>query len=132
MVTASIATLRYAAKFRDDVLYNRYQSGRNMIKQYRHERDRTRTSSRRSSAIRVAPVELLRRFAFHGVSHQPTRSRRDVQRHDVSQGHVGHSDESGVRVSSCSEVFEVQKYPGRRRRQCRTTPPAGRCPSRWA
>src|SRR5678816_4946281 len=34
MVTASIATLRYGAKFKEDVLYNRYQSGRDVIKKY--------------------------------------------------------------------------------------------------
>ena len=35
MVTASLATLNYAAKFREEVLYNRYQAGRRTIEQYR-------------------------------------------------------------------------------------------------
>jgi hypothetical protein len=66
MVIASIATLRYAAKFREELLYNRYQSGRDAIAAHRtsgpyawivpqYQRDP------------VAPVEMLRRLAFLGV-----------------------------------------------------------------
>ena len=36
MVTASIATLRYGAKFREDVLYNRYQSGARRHQEVQH------------------------------------------------------------------------------------------------
>src|SRR5581483_7497136 len=35
MVTADIATLDYAARYKHDVLYNRYQSARNTIQQFR-------------------------------------------------------------------------------------------------
>jgi hypothetical protein len=66
MVIASIATLRYAAKFGEELLYNRYQSGRDAIAAHRtsgpyawivpqYQRDP------------VAPVEMLRRLAFLGV-----------------------------------------------------------------
>ncbi|MGD8277447.1 MAG: M14 family metallopeptidase, partial [Gemmatimonadota bacterium] len=37
MTTASIATLDYAAKFRETLLYNRYQSGRDAIHRYEEE-----------------------------------------------------------------------------------------------
>ncbi len=66
MLTASIAVLDYAAKYREDVLYNRYQSGRDQIRRYvdgppyayivpQEQRDP------------MAAVELLRRLAFHGI-----------------------------------------------------------------
>ena len=35
MLTGSMATLDYAAKYREDLLFNRYQSGRDVIRKYR-------------------------------------------------------------------------------------------------
>jgi hypothetical protein len=66
MEVASIAVLDYAAKYREDVLYNRYQSGRDVVARYasgapyawfvpQDQRDP------------VAPVELLRRLAYNGI-----------------------------------------------------------------
>ncbi len=66
MLTASISVLDFAAKYRTDILYNRYQAGRDVIAQYesgppyayfvpQDQRDP------------VAPVEMLRRLAFNGV-----------------------------------------------------------------
>ena len=34
MLTASMATLDVAAKYKENVLYNRYQAGRDVIQQY--------------------------------------------------------------------------------------------------
>ncbi|MCI0435243.1 MAG: hypothetical protein L0271_16620 [Gemmatimonadetes bacterium] len=66
MLTASIAVLDYAAKYREDVLYNRYQSGRDQIRRY--------TDSPPYAYIvpqdqrdPMAAAELLRRLAFHGI-----------------------------------------------------------------
>jgi Zinc carboxypeptidase len=66
MHVASIAALDYAAKYHEDLLYNRYQSGRDQIRKYeaappfayfipQDQRDP------------VAPVEMLRRLAFAGL-----------------------------------------------------------------
>ncbi len=109
MVTASIATLRYGAKFKEDVLYNRYQSGRDVIKKYstagpfayiipQDQRDP------------VAPVELLRRFAFHGLR---------ISQLDREVAYNGTTYPKGTWVipmnqefaSLVQEVFEVQHYP---------------------
>lgn len=66
MVTASLATLDYAAKFKDELLYNRYQAARNTIAQFR-------TSPPYAYFVRqaqydpVQPVALLQRLAFMGV-----------------------------------------------------------------
>ena len=66
MVTASIATLRYAAKFRQEVLFNRYQAGRNTIRQFRASAPYAYLVPQ-AQHDPVAPVELLRRMAFLGV-----------------------------------------------------------------
>ena len=66
MRVASLSVLSYAAKYRDELLYGRYQSGRDVIAKYRagppyayfipqDQRDP------------VAAVELLRRLAFNGI-----------------------------------------------------------------
>jgi hypothetical protein len=66
MVTASLATLNYAAKFKDEVLYNRYQAARNTIQQFR-------TSPPYADLVRqtqydpVQAAALLQRLAFMGV-----------------------------------------------------------------
>jgi hypothetical protein len=109
MTTASLATLRYAAKFKDDVLYNRYQAGRDQIKLYstkgpfayivpQNQRDP------------VAPVELLRRFAFHGVR---------INQLDRDAAYNGTTYPKGTWVipmdqefgALVQEIFEVQVYP---------------------
>ncbi|UCG85909.1 MAG: hypothetical protein JSW71_18680 [Gemmatimonadota bacterium] len=74
METASISVLDVAAKYKYDLLYNRYQAGRDVIAAYtdgppyayfvpQQQRDP------------VAAVELLRRLAFNGIEvHQLERS----------------------------------------------------------
>ncbi|MDX2034790.1 MAG: M14 family metallopeptidase [Blastocatellia bacterium] len=66
MLTASIAVLDYAAKYRENVLYNRYQAGRDAIRKYANEPPYAYLvpQEQRDPA---APVELLRRLAFNGV-----------------------------------------------------------------
>lgn len=66
MVTASIATLRYAAKFREELLYNRYRSGRDAIAARRTAPPYAWIIPR-AQRDPAAPVELLRRIAFLGV-----------------------------------------------------------------
>ena len=66
MVTASISVLDYAAKYREDLLYNRYQSGRDVIRKY-EQRPPYAYFIPQKQRDPVAPVELLRRLAFNGV-----------------------------------------------------------------
>ncbi len=66
MVTASYYTLDYAAKYREDLLYNRYQSGRDIIRKYELEPPYAYFVPQEQRDP-VAPVELLRRLAFNGV-----------------------------------------------------------------
>ncbi|HLA91895.1 MAG TPA: M14 metallopeptidase family protein, partial [Gemmatimonadaceae bacterium] len=109
MVTASTATLKFAARFKDDVLYNRYQSGRDVIRKYR-------TSPPYAYLVPqaqydpVAPVELLRRFAFHGI--RISQLDRDATYDGISYPRgtwVIPMDQEFAEL--VREVFEVQKYP---------------------
>lgn len=109
MVTASIATLRYGAKFKDDVLYNRYQAGRDQIKLYSTKGPFAYIIPQEQRDP-VAPVELLRRFAFHGVR---------VSQLDHDAAYNGTTYPKGTWVipmnqefgALVQEVFEVQHYP---------------------
>ena len=73
MVTADIATLDYAARYKTELLFNRYQSARNTIHQFK-------TSAPYAYVIPqnqydpVAPVELLQRMAFMGVRVSSSRA----------------------------------------------------------
>lgn len=66
MVTASKATLTYAARNREDLLYNRYQSGRDVIRKYRGGPPYAYIIPQ-AQRDPMAPVELLRRLGFMGI-----------------------------------------------------------------
>ncbi|HEX8945841.1 MAG TPA: M14 metallopeptidase family protein [Gemmatimonadaceae bacterium] len=109
MVTADLATLNYAAKFKDEVLFNRYQAGRNTIQQFR-------TSAPFAYIIAqdqhdpVAPVELLRRMAFMGIR---------IKQLDRDASYAGTTYPKGTWVIPMDqeyaqlvrELFEPQRYP---------------------
>jgi hypothetical protein len=66
MRTASVATLDYAAKYREELLWNRYQAGRNTILKYRKNPPYAYVIPQ-AQRDPVAAAELLRRMAFLGV-----------------------------------------------------------------
>ena len=66
MHTASMSVLDVAAKYKFDVLYNRYQAGRDIIAKYSEEPPFAYLI-RQQQRDPVAPVELLRRLAFNGI-----------------------------------------------------------------
>ncbi len=66
MRTASMAVLDYATKYRETLLYNRYQSGRDTIRRYEREPPFAYFISP-DQRDPVAGVELLRRLAFNGL-----------------------------------------------------------------
>jgi len=109
MLTASISVLDFAAKYREDVLYNRYQAGRDVIAGYRSnppfgyfipeaQRDP------------VAAVELLRRLAFNGI---------EVRRLSREAVVAGETMPAGTWVipmdqpfaNFVRQLFAVQHYP---------------------
>lgn len=109
MVTASLATLNYAAKFRDEILYNRYQAARNTIQQYRNNPPFAYLI-RQAQHDPVAPAELLERLAFMGVR---------VKQLDRDVTYDGVSYQKGTWVIPMDqeyaqlvrELLEPQKYP---------------------
>jgi hypothetical protein len=109
MVTASRATLKFAAKFREELLYNRYQSGRDIIRKYRNSAPYAYIVGQQQHDP-MAPVDLLRRFAFHGIR---------ISQLDRDVAHEGVTWPKGTWVVPMDqefaelvrEVWEVQKYP---------------------
>lgn len=109
MVTASLATLNYAAKFREEILYNRYQAGRNTIQQFRASAPYAYLIPQ-AQYDPVAPAELLKRVAFMGVH---------VKQLDRDFMYEGVSYPKGTWVIPMDqefaqlvrELFEPEKYP---------------------
>jgi hypothetical protein len=109
MVTASRATLKFAAKFREELLFNRYQSGRDVIRKYRTSAPYAYIVGQQQHDP-MAPVELLRRFAFHGI--RISQLDRDVAQEGVTWPRgtwVVPMDQEFAEL--VREVWEVQKYP---------------------
>ncbi len=109
MVTASRATLRYAARNREELLYNRYQSGRATIQKYRTSAPYAYIVPR-AQHDPMAPVELLRRLAFMGI--RISQADRDVTYDGVNYPRgtwVIPMDQEFAELAR--ELLEVQKYP---------------------
>jgi hypothetical protein len=109
MLTASISVLDVAAKYKTDVLYNRYQAGRDVIEQYRRHPPYAYFVPQ-DQRDPVAPVEMLRRLAANGI--EVRRLERDVV-------FDGQSHAAGTWVipmdqpfaNFVRQLFAVQTYP---------------------
>ena len=66
METASIAVLDYASKYHEEILWNRYQAGRNTIANYRKNPPYAYVIPK-AQRDPGAAAEMLRRLAFNGV-----------------------------------------------------------------
>ncbi len=109
MVTASFATLKYAAKYKEDLLYNRYQSGRNTILKYRNSAPYAYFIPQ-AQHDPFAPVELLRRMAFLGI--RVSQADRDITHDGVTYPKgtwVIPMDQEFAELART--LFEPQKYP---------------------
>ncbi len=107
--TAAIATLEYAAKYRESLLYNRYQAGRDQIAKgkssapYAYLIPQTQRDP-------VAPVEMLRRLAFGGVQVSQLTSPLTLDSKTYPAGTwVVPTDQEFAAMAR--EVLDVQKYP---------------------
>jgi hypothetical protein len=109
MRTASVATLDYAAKYREELLYNRYQAGRNAIKRYAAEPPYAYVIPR-TQRDPGAAVEMLRRLAFNGV--RVAQLDRDVTFDGTKHGQgswVIPMDQEFAEL--VRQLFDVQEYP---------------------
>jgi hypothetical protein len=107
--TAALATLEYAAKYRESVLYNRYQAGRDQIARgskvapYAYVIPQAQRDP-------MAPVELLRRLAFGGVRVSQLTAPLTVGTATYPAGAwVVPTDQEFAALAR--EVLDVQKYP---------------------
>ena len=109
METASLATLDYAAKYREELLWNRYQAGRNAIARYTKEPPFAYLVPQ-AQRDPGAAVALLRRLAFLGV-------RVSELSRDATQGGVRYPKGTWVIAMDqeyaelVRQLFDVQNYP---------------------
>ncbi len=109
MLTASISVLDYAAKYKEDLLYNRYQSGRNTIRKYRQQPPYAYFIPQEQRDP-VAAVELLRRLAFNGLAvSQLQRSLRSGGITHPAGTWVIPMDQEFAEVAR--QLLDVQSYP---------------------
>ena len=109
METASLAVLDYAAKYREQLLYNRYQAGRKAIERYRKEPPYAYLipQAQRDPATAAA---MLQRLAFNGV--RVSQLDRDATLDGVAYPRgtwvIPMDQEFGELVR---QLFEPQDYP---------------------
>ncbi len=109
MRVASLAVLDYAAKYREDLLFNRWQSGHDVVERYRSSPPYAWFVPQQQRDP-VAAAELLRRLAFNGVR---------VDRLTSEITHDGLTWPEGTWVIPMDQPFgelarqllEVQEYP---------------------
>ena len=109
MVTASLSVLDVAAKYKEDLLYNRYQAGRDVIEKYR-EGPPYGYFIAQDQRDPVAAVELLRRLAYNGIEvHQLERAVTfDGIRHEPGTWVIAMDQPFANFVR---QLFAVQEYP---------------------
>ena len=109
MLTASFSVLDFAAKFKDDVLYNRYQAGRDVIAHHA-EHPPYAYFVPQEQRDPVAAVEMLRRLAFNGigVSHLESDVVHDGITYAAGTWVIPMDQEFANFVR---QLFAVQEYP---------------------
>ena len=109
MRVASLAVLDYAARYREDLLYNRYQSGRDVITKYRATPPFAYFIAR-DQRDPVAPVELLRRLAFNGIRIHELAGELTLDgiRHPAGTWVIPMDQEF---AELARQVLEIQTYP---------------------
>ena len=109
MITGSMATLDYAVKYREELLWNRYQAGRNTIAKYRVGPPYAYVIPQAQRDPGTA-VELLKRLAFNGV--RISALERDATYDGVSYPRgtwvIPMNQEFAELVR---QLFEPQEYP---------------------
>ncbi|PHN01597.1 M14 family metallopeptidase [Flavilitoribacter nigricans] len=109
METASIATLDYAAKYKETLLFNKYQSARATIEKYRREPPFAYIIPQQQRDP-ARPVELLRRLAFNGIRILQLERDMNFEGRDYPRGTwVIPMDQEFAALAR--QVLDVQEYP---------------------
>jgi hypothetical protein len=112
METASMSTLEFAAKYRESLLYNRYQASRDQIAKGKKDAPFAYFIPQ-DQRDPVAPVELLRRLAFGGVRVSQLTAPVTWENVTYPAGTwVIPTDQEFAAMAR--EVLDVQKYPDMR------------------
>ena len=109
METGSLAVLDYASKYREELLYNRYQAGRNTILRYRKDPPYAYVVPR-AQRDPVAAAEMMRRLAFNGVRISELKSDATIDGAAYPRGTwvIPMDQEFSELVR---QLFEAQDYP---------------------
>lgn len=109
METASLAVLDYASKYREELLYNRYQAGRNAIQRYRKDPPYAYVVPR-TQRDPVAAAEMMRRLAFNGIRISELQREATIDGSAYPEGTwVIPMDQEFAEL--VRQLFEAQKYP---------------------
>jgi hypothetical protein len=110
METASLATLDYAAKYREQLLWNRYQAGRNAIAKYAANPPYAYVIPGATQRDPGAAAELLKRMAYLGVrvSELSRPASFDGTSYPAGTWVIPMDQEYAELVR---QLFEPQKYP---------------------
>ena len=109
METASLSVLDFAAKYKESLLYDRYQSGRDQIALGRKKAPFAYVIPREQRDP-VAAVELLRRIAFGGVRVSALSADASIDGEPFTAGTwVIPTDQEFAAMAR--EVLDVQRYP---------------------
>src|SRR3954451_1503619 len=109
METASLSVIEFAAKYKESLLYDRYQSGRDQIALGRKKAPFAYVIPREQRDP-VAAVELLRRIAFGGVRVSALSGDASIDGEPFTAGTwVILTDQEFAAMAR--EVLDVQRYP---------------------
>ena len=109
METASLSVLEFAAKYKESLLYDRYQSGRDQIALGRKKPPFAYVIPREQRDP-VAAVELLRRIAFGGVRVSALSADASIDGEPFTAGTwVIPTDQEFAAMAR--EVLDLQRYP---------------------
>jgi hypothetical protein len=109
METASLATIEFAAKYKDSLLFNRYQAGRDQIALGKRKAPFAYFVPRQQRDP-VAAVELLRRIAFGGLRVSELTAPVTAGAETFPAGTwVVPTDQEFAALAR--EVLEIQRYP---------------------
>jgi hypothetical protein len=109
METASLSVLEFAAKYKESLLYDRYQSGRDQIALGRKKAPYAYIVPREQRDP-VAAVELLRRLAFGGVRVSELTAPATIGSETFPAGTwVVPTDQEFAAIAR--EVLDIQRYP---------------------
>ncbi|MEP6618739.1 MAG: M14 metallopeptidase family protein [bacterium] len=109
METGSLAVLDYATKYREELLYNRYQAGRNAIQRYRKDPPYAYVVPR-AQHDPVAAAEMMRRLAFNGIRISELQRDASIDGASYPKGTwVIPMDQEYAEL--VRQLFEAQDYP---------------------